>query len=90
MGIVLIPSLSNAFWMSCTRPLSVERSRMSHRVEISVKSWRRRALTCFSGSRLCPSLEISAVLVFEPNPVFSGTSPLKRLKKKKEPSQHRG
>lgn len=87
MGIVPIPVLLNVFWMSCARPLSVETSRMSHRVEISVESWRRRALTCFSGSPLCPSLEISAVLVFEPNPVFFSTSPLKRLKKRAKPAE---
>lgn len=87
MGIVLIPVLLNVFWMSCARPLSVETSCMSHCVEISVESWRRRALTCFSGSPLCPSLEISAVLVFEPNPVFFSTSPLKRLKKRAKPAE---
>lgn len=44
-GIVPIPGLPNAFWISCARPLSVERSHVSHCVEISVKLWRARALT---------------------------------------------
>lgn len=85
MGIVLIPGFPNVFWMSCIRPLSVERSHTSHYVEISLKSWRRRALTYSSGSCLCPSLEISAVLAFEPNPISSSTSPLNWLKKRAKP-----
>ena len=86
-GIVPISGLPNAFWMPCAQPLLVERSRMSHRVEISIKLWNRRALTRSSGSRLCPSPEVSAVLVFEPNPISSSTSPLKRLKKRAELAQ---